>query len=114
MKEEIVYLEHIRDAVQKALRYTDGMLIGDFYADERTQDACVRQLEIIGEATKRLSASFRERYPQVQWRLMAGMRDRLIHDYVRVDLAVVWQTIEDKLMPLLADVEEIILELDHE
>jgi uncharacterized protein with HEPN domain len=88
------------------------MLIGDFYADERTQDACVRQLEIIGEATKRLSPAFRERYTHVQWRLMAGMRDRLIHDYVQVDLAIVWQTIEDKLIPLLADVEQIMQELE--
>lgn len=64
------------------------------------QDAVVRPLEIIGEAVKHLSADYRDCYPQVRWRDIAGMRDKLIHDYFGVDMEAVWRTVEEDVPPL--------------
>ena len=79
-----MYLGHIRDAIQKIESYIP---VGhdEFMAASHWQDAVIRQLEIIGEATKRLSQDLRGRYPQVPWRRIAGLSDVLIHDYIGVD-----------------------------
>jgi len=85
--------DRVSDIVEAARRvavYTAGMTYEGFRADTRTQDAVVRNLEIIGEATKRLSADLRAAYPDIPWRSMAAVRDRLIHDYSGVNLDVVW------------------------
>jgi uncharacterized protein with HEPN domain len=71
-----------------------------FSDDQLTQDAVVRQLEIIGEATKRISLNFRSKYPQIPWSDMAGMRDVLIHDYIDVDLDIVWKTASESISEL--------------
>ncbi len=103
MKDDRVYLLHIRDAIRGVLRYTAGGREA-FFSDEMTQDAVVRKLEVIGEATKHLSEPFRSAHPEVPWKRMAGMRDKVIHEYFGVDLTIVWRTaIEDvpKLAPAL-------------
>jgi len=71
------------------LEYAEGMTIETFLTDSKTQDACVRQLEIASEATKRLSMPLRDRFTNVPWKDMAGMRDRLIHQYIDVDLDII-------------------------
>lgn len=71
-----------------------------FLRDRKTTDAVLRNLEVIGEAAKRLSEDFRSRYPDVPWRLIAGMRDKIIHDYGRVDLEAVWTVVETHLPAL--------------
>ena len=85
MTGDAVYLRHILDAIAKIETYT---AIGErgFLAESHWHDATIRQLEIIGEATKRLSTSTKDRYPHVPWRRMAGLRDVLIHNYFGVDL----------------------------
>jgi uncharacterized protein with HEPN domain len=75
-----------------------------FLEDRRPRDAVVRNLEVIGEAVKRLSASVRTRFPEIPWRRIAGMRDKLIHDHGRGDLEAVWTIVEDHLPPLRAAV----------
>lgn len=75
------------------------------------QDAVVRNFEIIGEATKRLSQDLRQAYPDIQWQQIAGLRDVLIHDYLRVDLDEVWGIIERDLPELKGKIEEILQEL---
>lgn len=99
MKDERVYLEHIRDAIVDIERYTS---VGwdAFLTDRMRQDAVIRKLEIIGEAVKRLGQDTRNRRPEIPWKQIAGMRDRLMHDYFGVDLALVWRVTEKDLATL--------------
>jgi uncharacterized protein with HEPN domain len=88
MKDDRVYLLHIRDALQRVTEYTIGGREA-FMEDHRTQDAVIRNLEVVGEAAKKVSASTRGRAPEIRWRDVAGMRDKLIHEYFGVNLEIV-------------------------
>ena len=107
MKDDLVYIEHILQALQRIGSYTNDMEETAFLKDTRTQDACIRQFEIVGEATKRLSSTFRSQFSQIPWRSLAAMRDKLIHDYIQVNLVIVWSTISNDVMPLLIELEKI-------
>lgn len=108
MKEDRLYLEHILQSVNRIIKYTKGLSEKDFDTDDMAQDAVIRQLEIIGEATKRLSKEFRESTPSIPWKDMAGMRDILIHDYLNVDLNVVWKTVKEYIPPLKSAIEKLL------
>jgi uncharacterized protein with HEPN domain len=95
-----LYVSHILEATDRISEYTSGIDRSVFLRQSMVQDAVVRQLEIIGEAVKHLSAAFRDQHPQVRWRDIAGMRDKLIHDYFGVDMEAVWQTVVDDVPPL--------------
>jgi uncharacterized protein with HEPN domain len=84
-----------------------GMMYDAFLGDTKTQDAVIRNLEIIGEATKNLSSELRAKYPDLPWKGMAGVRDRLIHDYFGVNLDIVWQIITAELPEVVVKVEAI-------
>lgn len=84
-------LSDILQAIQRVLEYTAGMTYEAFVADTKTQDAVIRNLEIVGEAAKNLSRELRARYRDAPWKSMAGVRDRLVHDYFGVNLDIVWQ-----------------------
>lgn len=102
------YLEDIRGAASKAMEFVAGISYEGFCQDEKTSFAVVRALEIIGEAAKRIPQDVRDQYLEVPWRSMAGIRDKLIHDYVSVNLEVVWKTIHEDLPPLMAQLDKII------
>ncbi len=80
----------------------------DFLDDETLKRAVVRSLEIIGEATKKLPEDFRIKYPDVNWKNMAGMRDKLIHDYIGIDYAIVWDVIKNKIPELHLQILKIL------
>jgi len=99
VKDDGVLLLHVRDAIDAIRTYTSGGR-DQFFSDRKTQDAVVRNLEIIGEAVKRLSTGITELHPDLPWRQIAGMRDKLIHDYFGVDLDLVWEVVEHELAEL--------------
>jgi uncharacterized protein with HEPN domain len=86
------YRSHILDAADRIAAYLEGVSEASFHDSPLVQDGVIRQLEIIGEAAKRLSAEFRGSHSAIPWRQITGMRDKLIHDYFGVDLKAVWQT----------------------
>jgi uncharacterized protein with HEPN domain len=108
MKGDQLYLRHILEAIEKIESYISvGRDV--FMTTTHWQDAVIRQLEIIGEATKRLSQDLRSRHYEIPWRRIAGLRDVLIHDYMGVDLSAVWE-ITQRELPALKKAIQIILE----
>jgi uncharacterized protein with HEPN domain len=107
-REYLDYLKDILDALEKIENFTIGQDFESFVKDDKTTFAVIRALEIIGEAARKIPKSIRTRYANIPWQDMAGMRDKLIHDYFGVDLQVVWKTLQTDLPPLKGIIEEII------
>ncbi len=105
--DDFARLRHILDAIERVERYTAaGRDV--FMADELVQDAVMRNLEIVGEATRALSADTTARSPEIAWRKVAGMRDHLVHGYFGVDLDIVWNAIAEDLPGLRSAVEGLL------
>jgi len=101
------YINDLIEASEDILSFTKGLSYTDFAGDKKTLNAVIRSLEVIGEATKNLPASFRNRYPDIPWKQMAGMRDKLIHEYFGVDIEMVWRAIECHIPNILPMLKEI-------
>ena len=104
----LVYLEDIVDAASKSKRFINNMDYAQFIDDDKTSFAVVRALEIIDEAAKKVPDSVRYKYPEVPWRSMAGMRDKLIHNYTGVDWEVVWNTVQNDVPEIIDRINNII------
>lgn len=107
------YLSDILQAIGDIRSYTTGMTVDAFRIDRKTQQAVIRCLEVVGEATKKIPPVLRDRHPETPWQEIAGMRDKLIHEYFGVDLDIVWETAREDLVPfesalrsLLGDLKE--------
>jgi len=108
MKPSINFCEHILAETEYLTNSSAGTSRAAFLADETLKRAFVRSLEIIGEAVKQIPDDFRAGYPLVEWRKMAGTRDKLIHDYLGVDYELVWDIVESKIAELRRAMEEIV------
>lgn len=108
------HIEDILDAMDKAELLVQGMTYAQFEADFRVDFALVTALEIIGEATKRLPEAVHEQYPEIPWKGMAGMRDRIIHGYDVVDLQIVWKVAREDLPKLKLKLLRIVRDFEGE
>lgn len=109
MKTEIpVILDDIRRSMEFARSFISIITYDEFQNDEKTQYAVIRCLEVIGEAMKRLPQDFRDRHPNVPWKMMTGMRDRLIHGYDVVDSDLVWIAVSKSIPPVLKEISSLI------
>jgi uncharacterized protein with HEPN domain len=107
-RDERLLLEDVAAACAKVLRYTHAMSFDSFLKDERTYDAALRNLEIIGEAVKNIPDGFRQGHPEVEWRKIAGLRDIVAHEYFGVNNEIVWDVIQTKIPVLYAQVRNIL------
>jgi uncharacterized protein with HEPN domain len=113
-KDETVYLRHILDAINIIEEYLQDVDESRFKATRLLQDGTIRQIEIIGEAVRHISKDLRRTYPEIPWLDVAGMRDKLIHDYFGVDLEKVWDTAQEDLPALKQQVLGILKDYGQE
>jgi len=102
------YLRHIRDECEYLIKGSEGLSYEEFIHNETLKRAFVRSIEIIGEATKKIPSEFKEKYPEVNWKEMSGMRDVLIHGYFGIDYKIVWDVIVNHIPQLLNRIKKII------
>jgi uncharacterized protein with HEPN domain len=106
-RDDRVFLSHIHDAIGRIASYLQDASEAQFMSTPLIQDAVIRQIQIIGEAAKKLSLTYVEARPSIPWKDIAGMRDKLVHDYMGVDLSAVWDTATRDIPNLQAELERL-------
>lgn len=106
-KNDLAYTDHILKCIKKIRKFVKGIDKKEFSKNELIQDAIIRNFEVIGEASKKISADFKNVYYDIPWKEISGMRDKLIHDYLGIDIEVIWKTIEQDLPILLKGLKKI-------
>lgn len=104
----LLFLEDISQRIEKIGSFIDGMSYDDFVKDDKTVSACIREIEVIGEATKQIPKEVTDKFEELPWSLMAKMRDKLIHWYFEVDEEIIWNVAVDKLPPIKKQIDKII------
>ena len=114
MKREVGdYIEDIIGAMDKAMNFVKNISYEEFIQDDKTAFAVVSALEIIGEAIKNIPDDIRKNYPEIPWKDMAGMRDKVIHEYFGVKLSIVWRAVKEEIPPLKPIFEKILTDLEE-
>ena len=106
-RRDIDFIGDIQEAMEMAALYTKGLTFRKFLEDRKTQDAVIRNLEVIGEASKNISSAFKVKYPDVPWKTLAGLRDKLIHFYFGIDYRIVWNVVKKELPKLRKQIKHI-------
>jgi len=109
-----LYIRDILQNMQDAEEFIQGISREQFEADKKTLNAVLRSVEVIGEAAKNIPDEIRSRYPGIPWKEMAGMRDKLIHDYMGVDIETVWLVVRDRIPALKPLIERVLQEVERE
>ncbi len=107
-KDTIVFIKHILESIEDIEKFSDGLSNAQFLKDELRQNAIIRKLEITGEAAKNIPTSFRNKYPLIEWKRIAGLRDKLIHNYFGVNLERVWNIIKKDIPDLKKKIKAIL------
>ena len=106
-REDTAVIQDMKESIDRIVSYTSKMEYDDFLQDYKTQDAVVRNIEILGEAAKLLSDETKEKYPNVPWKDIAGTRDKLIHDYFGVNIDIVWDIAKNEIPSLSVHLKDI-------
>lgn len=114
MKNDKTYLLDMLLAAKKIQQFTRGMSKEDFEVSELHQSAVIREIQVIGEAARLVSDETKTQQPEIQWRAISGMRNRVIHEYFRVSLDIVWQVIEEEIEKLVKILNDIISDADDD
>lgn len=108
-RDDRVYIEHMIDTANKAMSFVAGLSREDFDNNEQLKLAVTHLLQIIGEAARRVSLDFRESHPEIPWKAIVGMRNKVVHDYLNVDEDIVWDTVKQDLTPLILKLTRLLL-----
>jgi len=106
-REDASVIQDINEAIDRIILYTSGMEYDEFLHDNKTQDAVIRNIEILGEAVKLLSDETKDKYPNIPWKDIAGTRDKLIHDYFGVNIDIVWDIVRNEIPSLFVQFKDI-------
>ena len=109
-----LYLEDILEAIRRIERYVEGMDQGQFMGDDRTVDAVIKNLAVIGEAAKHVPPAVRRKYPHFFFQAEDGIRDKLVHEYFGVMLDVLWKTVQERLPQVRTAIQAVLREMDKE
>lgn len=102
------YLRDILDSINDIENFIRGMNLEEFKRDKKTMYAVVRSIEVIGEATKKIPRALKDKHRDIPWKKMAGMRDRLIHEYFGIDVEILWKTVREDILPLKQSIQNIL------
>lgn len=111
-KDPKIFIEHILECIERIEQYTKGVTKVEFLNSPQLQDAVIRRIEVIGEAVKNIPIETKDRYPNISWKRVAGMRDILIHEYFGVDLELTWKVAKEEILELKRKILEVKKDLE--